>query len=84
MRKLEEVLKDLVADSNSKCYECSYYDYDDCSKRLVNDLLANVEELKEENKKLKERNKCLSKLINETVNLCNNLIKQIDQMDQSK
>ena len=84
MRNLEEVLKDLVADSRSKCNECSYYDYDDCGKELVNDLLASAEELIEENKKLKERNKCLSKLINETVNLCSDLISQIDQMDQSK
>lgn len=57
MRNLEEVLKDLVADSRSKCYECSYYDYDDCSKKLVNDLLVNVEKLKKENDKLKEENK---------------------------
>lgn len=59
MRNLEEVLKDLVADSRSKCYECSYYDYDDCSKKLVNDLLVNVEKLKKENDKLKEENKKL-------------------------
>ena len=59
MRKLEEVLKDLVADSRSKCYECSYYDYDDCSKKLVNDLLVNVEKLKKENDKLKEENEVL-------------------------
>ena len=59
MKDLETVLKAIVADSRSKCYECSYYDYDydDCSKKLVNDLLVNVEKLKKENDKLKEENK---------------------------
>jgi hypothetical protein len=86
MKDLDTTLEayDIHFDRNRDCEDCPYKYIDDCINEITYDLYKHAKRLKEENKKLKERNKCLSKLINETVNLCNDLIKQIDQMDQSK
>ena len=86
MKYLDTTLEayDIHFERNRDCEDCPYNDIDDCINEITYDLYEHAKILKDENKKLKERNKCLSKLINETVNLCNDLIKQIDQMDQHK
>ena len=86
MKYLDTTLEayDIHFDRIRDCEDCPYNDIDDCINEITYDLYKHAKRLKEENRNLKERNKHLSKLINETVNLYNDLIKQIDQMEQHK
>lgn len=62
MKDLDTTIEayDIHFDRIRDCEDCPYNDIDDCINEITYDLYKHAKILKGENRKLKERNKCLS------------------------